>query len=114
MFESIRTYQKLCKQRKCPSFWADNIIDSEKLCKNEEEQKHFYQYITNPKEYCPELVDGVATLGELEKAGLLKDDIKCHPAGFETKVYKNGQEIILHIGENNNESRDSDDEKRPE
>lgn len=110
MFESIRKYDTLCKQRKCPSFWADNIIDSEKLCKNEEEQRHFYTYIMNPKKYKPELVDSVLTLGQLEKRGLLKDDIKRYPKNFTTKVYENGIETILDVCEDVS----SDDEKRPE
>ena len=48
----------------------------------------------------------------LEKEGLLKDDITQYPAGFQTKVYTNGQEIILDVCENSS-NEDTDDEKVP-
>lgn len=112
MYESIQRHKKLSKERRCPSFWADNIIDSEKLCENDEEQKHFYQYIMNPRTYDPKLVDSVVTLGQLEDCGMLKDDIEKYPAGFETKVFKNGNEIILNVCEVKGDVEE-DDEKAP-
>ena len=104
----------LCKSRNDPSYWCQNIIDSEKLATSEKELKHFYMYIMNPHTYDPTLIKNVVTLGDLEKQGKLVDDIKPYPPGYETRVYENGDEIILDIRNNSHLGvvNEEDDEKK--
>jgi hypothetical protein len=110
MFRSIKKFKKLSKSRNNPRFWADNIIDSELLCESDEERKHFYQFIMNPKKYDADEVKNGNTLGDLEKEGLLVDEIEKYPVGFMTDVYTNGNETLLFV-KNEQTREEGDDEK---
>ena len=114
MYPSIKKFDELSKTRKDPTFWADNIIQSEMLCNSDEERKHFYMYIMNPKQYTPDSVKRVVTLGDLEKEGKLVDDIKKYPPGVETQVYTNGSEITLCVKTRPYEPESDDEKKVPE
>ena len=95
--EAIREHQKLIRQRSGHCFWDANIIDSHKLCKNENDHKLFYLYLTTPPElFDPTAVDldSVKTLGEQMDKANFKTGIQDLP---ETQdILQNGNEIVIH------------------
>jgi hypothetical protein len=112
MYRSLKKYDNLLKQRPDPSYWADNIIDAESVCESEEERRHFMTYIMNPRKYNADDMKHVVTLGDLEKAGKLVDDIKPYPVGMMTESYVNGGEVILIV--KTTAIEEEHDEKNPE
>ena len=83
----MKKFDELRKSRSDPSYWAQNIIDSEKLCETDKERRCYYQYIMNPHTYCESRAVSTPTLGDLEKQGLLKDERADLPDCFFT-TYK--------------------------
>ena len=114
MFESIEKYKDLCKHRRDPSFWADNIIEAEKCCQSEEEARHFYMYVLNPRKYKSGSVltrETHLTLGDLEKANKLFDERKPLPPQLKETVYENGIERIIVVKNTSTPVIEEDDEK---
>ena len=112
MFESILKYNKLCDKRRHHSFWADNIMEAEQLCKSDEERKHFMSYIMNPKTYDAEAVKDIITLGDLEDMKQLRDERKPLPDMLEEERYTNGNECLVIAKFKGGE--EEHDEKKPE
>lgn len=116
VFPSIEFFKEIIKKRSDPGFWAENIIESERLAKTPQELKHFYAYITNPHTYNYEKVEKThETLGDLESRGELPPP---DPADerMTADVYKNGCEYKIFV-RNNTVKEDVDeenDEKRPQ
>jgi hypothetical protein len=114
MYPSIEKYKELSNRRRNPSFWADNIIQAEKCCQSEEEARHFYMYVLNPKKYKPGSVltkETHLTLGDLEKANKLFDERKPLPPQLKETVYENGIERIIHVKNIATPVIEEDDEK---
>ena len=116
MFRSIEKYKDLCSRRTHPDFWHANLIDAEKLCKDDRESKHFMNYIYNPNGYSFDEVESedYKTLGDIMASGEVKP-IKDLPANMETQVYQNGNEITIvnKLRDLAIIEEDSDDEKVP-
>jgi hypothetical protein len=94
-YPSIERLRVLLKTRADHSFWAENIIESEALCKSELEHKQFYAFLTNPHTY----VDGQdvrETLGDLESRNELPG---YEPADNrqEAKVFQNGTDVRIFV-----------------
>jgi hypothetical protein len=96
MFESIEKYNELCKSRPHPTFWHHNLIDSERLCKDNRELKHFMNYITNPQRYSYDVVENTdyRTLGDSIDAGTVTEP-KNLPSNVHSFCYKNGNEYRI-------------------
>ena len=96
MFASIEKYDHLCKTRTHPSFWHNNLIDAERLCKDDRELKHFMSYIINPTRYSYDLVENpeYRTLGDSIDEGVVMEpkDLPCNVQSF---AYKNGNEYRI-------------------
>ena len=108
MYDSIKKYKQLLKDRKHIDYWADNIIDSEALIQNTVEAQHFYQYVMNPQKYDADAPLG-KTLGDLIDEGTLQN-IKPYPKNMVEKEYDNGLETMIYV---KNTANDIDDEKVP-
>lgn len=114
MFSSIEKYKNLCRTRTHPDFWHSNLIEAEKLCKDERESKHFMNYIYNPTSYSYDEVESedYKTLGDIIDSGEVKP-IKDLPANMETQMFKNGNEItIINKLREMEKLSELDDEKR--
>jgi hypothetical protein len=97
------------KSRADLSFWAENIMECEALCRGAHEQKHFYAYITNPYTYDYEAVEKTETMGDVEKRGELWDyenEMFQADDRQEAEVFKNGMELKIFVR--------NKDEKNPE
>ena len=96
MFRSIEKYKKLCSTRTHPDFWHRNLIEAEKLCKNDQETKHFMNYIYSPDSYSYDAVESedYKTLGDIIDSGDVKP-IQPLPSNMQSKMYKNGNEITI-------------------
>ena len=105
MFRSIEKFKELHNTRTDPTFWAENIIESSRLSKDDRETKHFYAFIMNPKTYSYDHVESseYRTLGDTIDDN--KVDIKYtpYPDYIETQVYKNGDEYTIYNKNNKNE-----------
>ena len=107
---AIEKLQRMFQQNTDPSFWSHNIIEASKLCRSENEWKHFYAFMTNPKGYKKELVEASKTMKDLTESELT-DCIKPLPEGMVPHVFRNGDETIIHTKKTEEKSLDSDDEK---
>ena len=110
MIKAIEHFKKLNVRRSDPSFWAANIIDSERLCESKLELKHFYAFITSPHTYDESMVENMTTLGDLEAQNKLEENKELYDPRLEPTVYKNGNEYTIHVKRVDNES-EPDDEK---
>ena len=110
-FPSIEHYKLISKTRSDLGFWAENILESEKIATTEQELKHFFAYITNPRTYEYTTVEQSETLGDLEKRGELPE---YEPADERqtAEVYQNGREYKIFVRTKSIEDLD-DDEKCP-
>ena len=119
--EAIKEHQKLIRQRSGHCFWDANIIDSHKLCKNENDHKLFYLYLTTPPElFNPNAVDldSVKTLGEQMDKANFETGIQDLPPELTQDILQNGNEIVIHTRHKDAPSRifpenPADDEKCP-
>jgi hypothetical protein len=121
MFKSIDKFKKLYSTRTDPSFWAENIIESSRLCANDRETKHFYAYVIDPNGYDFDHVESgeYKTLGDVIPENSI--DVETgeeYPTYMETQVFKNGHEYTIynknnldHLLENVEEEHD---EKNPQ
>jgi hypothetical protein len=80
-------------KRSSPEFWAENIIESSRLCKNDREIKHFYSYIVDPCKYSYDVVESESykVMGDT-----VKEDTTPYPANIKTHIYKNGNEYTIY------------------
>ena len=84
------------------SSWSRNIQDASKDLKTQSEWVHFFHYLSDPRSYDFDKVI-VPDKIEQEEADLTQDD------RFETVVYKNGNECVIHL--KLKDSQDQEDEK---
>ena len=96
MFRSIEKFKELYSTRTDPKFWADNIVESSRLCKDDQETKHFYAYIINPNGYKYAHVESseYRTLGDVTNDTDITHEP--YPAHMETQVFKNGNEYTIY------------------
>ena len=96
MFASIQKFKELYGARTDPSFWADNIIQASKLCKDDRETKHFYAYIINPKTYRYDHVESpdYKTIGDVTNDTDIQ--VESYPDFMETQIFKNGDEYTIY------------------
>ena len=88
--------------------WANNIVSASKHLSGEVEWAHFYHFLADPTNYN---IDSII-LGEqcCENVDLAQDE------RFETVIYKNGNETVIHLKriEEEVEEKNQEDEKSPE
>lgn len=96
MFASIKKYDQLCKARTHPNFWHANLLEAEKVCENDRELKHFFNYIINPSTYSYAAVEhpDYRTLGDSIDDGTIIEP-KDLPSNVESYLYKNGNEYTI-------------------
>ena len=105
---AIEKLQCMFKQNTDPSFWSHNIIESSKLCRNDNDWKHFYAFMLNPQTYNKDKVDVSRTMNDIPEEML--DPIKSLPEQMVEHVFKNGDETIIHT-KNEEKMPEEDDEK---
>ena len=105
---AIEKLQRMFQQNTDPSFWSHNIIESSKLCRNDNDWKHFYAFMLNPQTYNKDKVDVARTMNDLSDDML--DQIKPLPDKMVEHVFKNGDETIIHT-KNEEKMPEEDDEK---
>jgi|AP95_1055475.scaffolds.fasta_scaffold396806_1 hypothetical protein len=104
---AIDKLQAMFKQNTDPSFWGHNIMEASKLCRTENDFKHFYAFMTNPLMYNKEAVEHSKTMKDLSAEDLV-GCIKPLPEGMVPHVFENGNETIIYT---KNEMKEEDDEK---
>ena len=118
MFRSIEKFKELYFTRTDPKFWADNIVQSSKLCNDDRETKHFYAYIIDPNGYKYSNVESseYRTLGDVTNDTDIRHEP--YPEHIETQVFKNGNEYTIYNKNTQNQTPlhsvgEEHDEKSP-
>ena len=106
---AIDKLQSMFQDNTDPSFWSHNIMEASKLCRSDNEWKHFYAFMTNPQTYNKDKVDASPTMKDISEDKLIKS-IKPLPDNMVEHVFQNGAETIIHT-KNEENTPESDDEK---
>ena len=110
--EAINEFKRLIKTRTDPSFWETNIVDAHAFCKSENDQKHYWAFLTNPQGYDPTKVENIKTLGERVDDPDFKSNIKDLPEELTQDIYQNGSETIIRTRRKDTVLIENDDDEK--
>ena len=104
--EAIAKLKNNFLKYKSANSWHSNIIDASKNLNTKTEWVHFYHYLANPAGYDFEKVVVSEYVDIVDEVPNFEQDKR-----FETVVYKNGNEAVIHLKNTNFHRLDNDQEE---